>query len=181
MAITLRNTTHFIAQFVVLVGERVLARIPGISPGEQIMVPTEGTYQVTAETEIDGNTYTSAPLDANGAVGFLAQVKQVPTQSTYDFELIEVPSTQSDEMQFQKTCLNPVTFTLSKNGAPTQTVVVSNSFEMQVLSLRQTFYVYAVINGITTDTFSTENPNAVFTAVTDTSTLEMGYFTLVVS
>ncbi|KQZ55505.1 MULTISPECIES: hypothetical protein [unclassified Lysobacter] len=178
MPLTLRNTTDYIAQFVVLAGERVLARIPGIAPNETVTVPTEGAYQVIAETMLEGNTYTSAPMDANGPVGFLAQVKQVQGQGTYDFEVIEVPSTQSDQMQFQKTCLSPVSFTLHKSGAWVQTVVVSNNFEMAALSLSETFYVHAVINGITTDTVTTTNPNAVITAVTDTSTLESGYFAL---
>jgi len=68
-----------------------------------------------------------------------------------------------------------------KNGVLLQRVVVSNSFEMVSLTIGGTFSIYAVINGITTATLTTVNPNVGVTAVQDTSDLEFGYFTLVLS
>lgn len=178
--LTLRNNTAYVAQYVVLNGQHVIARLPGLMPNGQMVVPTGHTYQVVATTMIDGNTYTSAPLEVSGAAAFLAQVRQVPVQGSYEFEVVELPSTRPDQLQFQKTSLAPVSFTISKDGVPLQTVVVSNSFEVQTLDIGDTFYVYAVINGVTTDTVTTTNPNAVITAHTDDSSLEFGYFTLVV-
>ncbi|RDZ28143.1 hypothetical protein [Lysobacter silvisoli] len=178
MPITLRNTTQYIAQFVVRKGGQVIARLPGIEPNAQMVVPTEGTYQVTAMTIIDGNTYTSAPMDVTGAVSFLAQVLQVREQGTYEFDVVQGYSTRPDQMQFQKTTLAPVTFTIDKDGVPMQAVVVPDSFTMQTLDISDTFYVYAVVNGVTTATVSTTNLNAQVTATSDTSTLEQGYFTL---
>lgn len=178
MPITLRNTTDYIAQFVVRKGGQIIARVPGIAPNAQMVVPTEGSYEVTAMTMIDGNTYTSAPMDASGAVSFLAQVLQVRQQGTYEFDVVQGYSTRPDQMQFQKTTLGPVTFTIDKDGVPMQAVVVADSFAMQTLDISDTFYVHAIVNGVTTDTVSTANPNAEVTATTDTSTLEQGYFTL---
>lgn len=178
MPITLRNTTQYIAQFVVRKGGQIIARLPGIAPEAQMTVPTADSYQVTAMTIIDGNTYTSAPMDVTGAVSFLAQVRQVREQGTYEFEVVQGYSTRPDQMQFQKTTIAPVTFTIEKDGVPMQAVVVADSFMMETLDISDTFYVYAVVNGVTTDTFSTANPNATVTAVSDTSTLEQGYFTL---
>lgn len=178
--LTLRNTTAYVAQYVVLNGQQVIARLPGLMPNAQMAVPTGHTYQVVATTVIDGNTYTSAPLDVSGAAAFLAQVRQVYAQGTYEFEVVELPSTRPDQLQFQKTNLAPVSFTISKDGVSLQTVVVSNSFDVQVLDIGDTFYVYAVINGVTTDAVTTTNPNAVITAQNDDGTLEFGYFTLVV-
>lgn len=178
--LTLRNTTAYVAQFVVLNGQQVIARLPGLMPNAQLVVPTGHTYQVVATTVIDGNTYTSAPLDVSGPAAFLAQVRQVYAQGTYEFEVVELPSTRPDQLQFQKTSLAPVSFTISKDGVPLQTVVVGNSFDVQTLTIGDTFYVYAVINGVTTDTVTTTNPNAVITAQNDDGTLEFGYFRLVV-
>lgn len=178
MAITLRNTTPYIAQYIVKKGEQVIARLPGIEPGAQMLIPTEDTYQIVATTLIDGNTYTSAPMDANGPTNFLAQIKQVRDQGTYEFDVVKGPSTVSNQMQFQKTTLAPVTFTIERDGKPIQAVVVSDSFMMQTLDISDTFYVYAVINGVTTDTVVTSNADAVVTAVVETSSLEYGYFTL---
>ena len=180
-ALTLGNTTSYIAQFVVSRGEQVIARVPGLAPGAQLQVPVTDDCTVTATTVIDGNTYTSAPLDFTGAASFLAQVRQEATQGTYVFEVIEGPSTRPDQLQFQKTTLGPVTFTLSRNGIVLQNVVVTDSFQTTTVETGQAWTVYAIVNGITTDTVTTTNPDATITAVFDTSSLDQGYFTLVVS
>lgn len=178
MSLTLRNTTNYIAQFVVRKGGQIIARLPGIAPEAQMVVPTEGTYQVTAMTIIDGNTYTSAPMDVTGACSFLAQVLQVPQQGAYEFDVVQGHSTRPDQLQFQKTTLAPVTFTIDRDGVVMQAVVVADSFLMETLDISDTYYVYAIVNGVTTATVSTANPNAEVTAVTDTTTLEQGYFTI---
>jgi hypothetical protein len=180
-ALTFGNTTSYIAQFVLFRSEQVIARVPGLAPGAQLQVPVTDDYTVVATTVIDGNTYTSAPLDFTGAASFLAQVRQDAAQGTYVFEVIEAPSTRPDQLQFQKTTLGPVTFTLSRNGVILQNVVVTDSFETRTLQTAQEWTVYAIVNGITTAPVTTTNPDATITAVLDTSALEQGYFTLVVS
>lgn len=179
--LTLRNNTHWIAMFLVHRGQQVVARLPGLAPGAQMQVPTTDIYQVVATTVIEGNTYTSAPLDVTGAAGFLAQVRQVVAQGTYEFEVIELSSTRPDELQFRKTSLSPVTFGISRNGVMLQNVVVANSFEMVTLNIGDTYSIYAVINGVTTDTVTMTNPAATITAIADTSDLEFGCFTLEIS
>lgn len=177
-SLTLRNNTKYISQYVIRKGEQIIARIPGIAPGAMMTVPTESTFEVIATAVINGNTYTSAPLDVSGAMGFLAQVVQVSSQGTYEFNVVEVPSKDPNQLQFQKTCLSPVTFTIMKNGQPLQAVVVSKSSNADSIDISDTFYIYAVVNGVTTDTSVTSNPNANVTAIEDTSDLEYGYFTL---
>ena len=177
-ALTLRNHTDWTAQYVVHRGDQVIARLPGLVPGAQLQVPTTAVYRVVATTVIEGNTYTSAPLEVTGAAGFLARVRQVEPQGTYVFEMVEVPSTRPDQLQFQKTSVSPVTFALSKDGVRLQNVMVANSFEMATLNIGDTYSIYAVINGVTTDTVTTTNPDATITAIADTSDLESGYFTL---
>lgn len=179
--LTLMNATSYIAAFVVSRGQQVIARLPGLAPGAQLQVPATDDYTVVATTVIDGNTYTSAPLNVTGAASFLAQVRQSSAQGTYEFEVVESPSTRPDELQFQKTTLGPVTFALSRNGVLLQNVVVTDSFETKTVETAQQWTAYAIINGITTDTVTTTNPDATITAVVDTSTLDQGYFTLVVS
>lgn len=175
---TLTNTTSAIAQYVVMKGQQVIARIPGIAPGAMIRIPTDSTYEVVASTVIDGNTYTSAPLAVSGSTGFLAQVVQVQSQGTYEFNVLEMPSTKPNTLSFQKTSLNPVTFFITKDGKPLQVVVVNNSFEVQELHIDDVYYIYAVINGVTTDTVTTTNPNATISAIEDHSDLEYGYYSL---
>jgi hypothetical protein len=178
MSITLRNNTSFIAQYVVKKGEQVIARLPGIEPNAQMVIPTTDTFQVVASTILDGNTYSSAPLSVTGSMGFLAQVLQVRAQGTYEFDVLESPSNSSNQLSFQKTCINPVTFTITKDGKPLQNVVVNDSFMSETLDISDTFYIYAVINGVTTEVATTSNANATVTALDNTSNLEAGYFSL---
>ncbi len=180
-SLTLRNNTPYIAMYTVHKGGQVIARIPGIAPGAKLEVPVDNAYQVTASTIIDGNTYLSAPIDMSSPAGFLAQILQVPEQGTYQFNMIELPSTRADQLQFQKTTLASVTFSIARDGAILQDVVVNDSFRMVTLAVDDTYSIYAIINGITTAAVTTTNPDAVITAIVDTSTLEQGYFTLEVS
>lgn len=179
MSITLRNTTDFVAQYEVIKGEQVIARLPGIEKGAHMSVPTDDTYEVIATTLIDGNTYTSAPMEVSGSMGFLAQVLQVESQGTYEFDVRESPSTVANQLSFQKTCINPVTFTITKDGKPLQSIVVDNSYQLQTLDIGSTYSIFAVIDGVTTATLVTSNANATVTATTNESALEAGYFRLV--
>lgn len=180
-ALTFSNSTDYIAQFVVNKGDQVVARLPGIAPGASLAVPSNNSFTVVATTVLEGNTYTSSPLTVSGATKFLAQVKQHVNQGTYDFEVQQLDSSSSTQMQFEKTTINPVTFSISQNGVFLQSVVVPNSFVLCSLNISDTYSIYAVINGVTTDVSTTTNANAKVTAVTDTSDLEAGYYTLVIS
>lgn len=180
-SLTLRNNTPYIAMFTVLKGQQVIARIPGIAPGAQMAIPVTDSYQVEASTIIEGNTYTSAPMDIQSATRFLAQVLQTPVQGAYEFKVVELPSTRSDQLQFEKTTLSPVTFSILRDGVTLQNVVVSDTFRIETLTIDDAYHVYAVVNGITTETVTTTNPDAVITAIEDTSDGELGYFTLEVT
>lgn len=178
MSLVLRNNTTYDAQYVIKKGAQVIARLPAITPGATMSVPTNDVYEVIATTLIDGNTYTSAPISVTGSMGFLAQVLQVPAQGTYEFDVQEFPSSVADQLAFQKTCINPVTFTIRKDGKALQSVVVDSSTQNQTLDISNTFFIYAVIEGVTTSTLVTSNPNAIITATVNGSVLEGGYFSL---
>lgn len=179
--LTFLNTTNFIAQFVVNKGEQVVARLPGIAPGAKLEVPSTDNYTVTATTLLEGNTYTSTPADVTGPMSFTAQVKQNLAQGTYDFEMVVGPSSSQTQMEFQKTSINPVTFNISKNDVPLQSVTVSNSFVKKTVTIGSTYTFYAVVDGVTTEAVETSNLNAIVTAVTDDTYLEGGYFTVSVA
>lgn len=180
-ALTFANSTKYIAQFVVNKGDQVVARLPGISPGASLTVPSNNSFTVVATTVIDGNTYTSSPITVSGAMKFLAQVRQHSEQGTYDFEVVQLASSSATQMQFEKTTINPVTFSISQNGVFLQSVVVPNSFVLAALNISETYSIYAVVNGVTTDITTTTNANASVTAVTNTSDLEGGYYMLTIS
>lgn len=73
----------------------------------------------------------------------------------------------------------PHVITHIRNIEPNVKMVVPATSTYQVTArVMIMFYVYAVINGITTETAVTTNPNAVIAATTDTSTLGSGYFAL---
>ena len=177
---TFHNKTDYIAQYVVMKGEQVVARLPGIPSNAKIQVPTDSAYQVVATAIVAGNTHITAPLDVNGATGFKAQVIQLRAQGSYGFDMVETPSLNAGQLQFQKTCLMPVTFQILMNGHVLQSVVVTDDFKTKALDIGDTYSIFAVINGITIDTVSTTDPGATITAIADDTIMEYGYFTLVV-
>lgn len=181
MSITLLNITDFDAEYVVRKGQLIVAHLPAITPNASLSVPTDNLYEVIATTLIEGNTYISAPISDSDNRGFLAQVRQERVQGTYEFDVVYFPSHVPDHLVFQKTCLSPVTFVIRKDGKPLQSVVVDSIAENKVLDISNTFHIYAVINGVTTATLTTNNPNATITATNDSSDLEAGYYSLVES
>ena len=180
-ALTFRNDTSYIALYVAHKGGQVIARLPGIAPGASVSVPLDETFEVSASTILKGNTYITAPTAVAGPTHYLAQLKQQAEQGTYEFQVVTAPSSASNQMQFEKTSLAPVTFHITRQGVPLQSVVVSDSFAPVTLEISAVYSVYAVINGVTTETATTSNPNATITAVAETSDMEFGCFKLVVS
>lgn len=181
MAITLHNTTDFDAQYTVLKGEQVVVSLPAVEPNGSVVIPTSNQYLVTAQTTIDGNTYTSAPIKVDGAARFLARVIQHRSQQTYIFDMQKVPASKPNQLQFEKTCLPTVVFTIIKDSKPLQSISVSDSFMYSSLTLSDTYSISAVVNGITTDVTTTNNPNASITAADATASADKGYFNLVLN
>ncbi len=180
-ALTLTNSTSYIAQYVIHRGGLALARLPGLAPGATLSVPEAEIFEISASTLLEGNTYVSAPTTVSGATRFLAQVKQHISQGTYDFEVVTALSSVANQMQFEKTSLGPVTFQITHQGVPVQDVVVPDSFVQVTVEISDVYSIYAVINGITTDSVTTSNPDATVTAVSEATDMEFGYFTLVIS
>jgi len=177
----LRNTTAYPAIFIVKQGELVMAPQLPLAPGAELDIPTSTApcgYQVVASTEALGHTYTAAPLALSGPTHYLAQLQQQDAED--HFEVISSPATAPNQLQFEKTTLSPVYFNIERDGAPMQTVVVVNSFEQTTLQLGDTYSLFAVINGITTEAVTTDNPDAIITAVAAGNDAA-GYFTLHVS
>lgn len=178
--LTLLNETDFPAMFTVKNGDMTIARIPAIPSGAMLQVPTSQTYTVVAATVIEGNTYTSAPISVSGPAGFLATILQHGAQGTYEFDMQQLPPRSADQMEFQTTTLSAVTFTISCNGIHLQSVIVSDAFRAVTLSLADTYTLYAVINGVTTQIIQTTNPDATITTRVGPSGAETGDFELVV-
>jgi hypothetical protein len=175
--LTLANKSTSIAQFIVYKGQQIICKLPGVAPGGSVGIPTDDTYEVYATTTFKGNLYTSAPVSVDGSMVFTARVRQSRAEGSYSFVLETSPSAAADTLQFEKTCLNPVTFTILKDSVPLQSIVVKDTFTDISLDITETYSVYAVCEGITTDTVVTSNPQATLTLTASNSWLESGYAT----
>lgn len=173
--IKLVNKGNSIAQFVVYKGQQVICKQPGVEPGGTVGIPTDDTYQVVATTEFRNNIYTSAPITVKGSQGFLAEVRQSRAQNGYSFHVKTSSSSAPASLVFQKTSKNPVTFTIVKDNVPLQAIVVEDGFETVTLDISDTYTIYAVCDGVTTDTVVTTNPSATITLTPSNSWLESGY------
>lgn len=182
MSMNLTNKTNYQTYFTVLKGDLLVASHLPLPPEAMAELATDlPPASIFATTVIQGNTYTSASQSFVGAAGFLAQVKQVMPQGTLEFDMIHVPYSNPNQLQFQKTCVGPVIFSIQQNDQVVQNVVVTDDFIPSTLNISDTYTIYAVINGVTTDAVQTNNPQATISAVVDTGALESGYFLLVVS
>ena len=76
-----------------------------------------------------------------------------------------MPSSDPHQVQFRKTTIGTVTFHLSASGKPLQSVVVTHDATPSTLQIGDTYSIYAVINGITTDTVTTADPDAVLAVI----------------
>lgn len=178
--LTLLNETEFLARFIVMSGDLTIARTPSVPRGATLKVPTSQTYTIVAATVIEGNTYTSAPIAVSGPSGFLARILQHAPQGTYEFDMQQLPPRRPDQMEFQTTTASPVTFTISCNGAHLQSVIVNDAFRVVMLSLADTYTLYAVINGVTTGTIQAANPDATIAVRAMPGGDETGDFELVI-
>jgi hypothetical protein len=180
-ALTLYNTTDSDAQMIVTKGEQVVVFMPAIKAGQKVVVPSTDIYDVIATTVIDGNTYYSKSMTVTGPTGFAARVVQDYDQGTYVFDVQQIDSTSSSQMQFQSTWRDTVNFAISKDGKFLQNVTCADAFNVQVIQLGDTFSFKAIINGVTTAVQYSGNPNATCTAVNDTAQRNIGYYTLQIS
>lgn len=160
MSITLLNTTSFDAHFRVMKGEQVVTSVLAIPQNASVQIRTGNQYTVTASTTIDGNVYTSAPMSVEGNAGFLAQVIQDKLQQTATFNVVNTANASLTELQFERTCLADVLFTISRDGKPLQNIVLRDSVMQSTLTLSENWSISAVINGITTGTVTTGDMNA---------------------
>jgi hypothetical protein len=181
MAITLLNNTQYPAQYTILKGQLVATSLTTVAPGASVLVPAESLYTVNAATTLDGNLHTSAPLRVSPGVGFSAGIRQDAGLQTYMFEVLEIPSSGPNQLEFESSCKSEVVFTILKNSRPLQSIVLTEPFKKSILALSDTYSVRAVINGVTTDVATTNDPNATITAVDDTADSSAGYYTLRVS
>lgn len=176
--ITLTNNTSYVAQFLVYKGEQLIDRIPGIEAGGKCLVPTSDTYQVTATSVLNKNTYISSPMSAKPGDKFKAQVLQISNQGTYDFDVVRSDGSKPDSMEFETTTNSPVIFSVLKDNKPLQNVTVSDNYIGESLYVGNTFQIYAVINGVTTSTITTNDGSANISAQNNTSALEADFFHL---
>ncbi len=177
---TLRNDTFHPATFQVKKGGMVIARTPAIVHGAAVQIPTSEAYTVVARTVIEGNAYTSAPISFFGAACFVARVLQIESQGTYQFEMVQASPRSADHLEFENTTRAAVTFTLSHAGIWLQTVVARDAFDTVSIPLAGGYALYALINGVTTDSLQTDDPDAVIAARAGPGGAEAGDFELAI-
>ncbi|NUP07805.1 MAG: hypothetical protein HOW73_17290 [Polyangiaceae bacterium] len=157
------------AEFRLFQGNNQIARI-GVHPGAKAGVPTTASYTARATTSMGDFTLTSNTLTfSDNSTNLLAQV--VTENGYYDFQLTQMSGTQPSTILCENTWREPVQFTLAQPGTPVQIVTVVDEHNNTPISTAQQWQCYAIVNGITTGTVSTTNPNATFTVVADNNDL----------
>lgn len=174
--LTLVNDTESVAQFVVKRGELVIARIPCVEPGGRVLVPTDMDFEVIASAVVAAENSVVASHKVSGAARFIATLSV--KQAIPEFSLTVKPASKQDAFQFEKNCLNPVVFSIMRDGMPLQNVVVNDSFESAVVRIGNLFSVHAVVNGKSSNHGVTSNASAHVTLTRDTNNPGGGFFAL---
>ena len=163
------------AEFRLFQGINRIARV-GVHAGGKAVIPTTTEYSVQATTSMGEFTLTSNPVNFEGtSILLIAQVLSEGGQ--YDFQLVGSPGVQPGAIALENTWTNPVQFKLTRPNSPFQIVTVVDENNDTEISTAQQWTVYAIINGITTQTVTVTDPNATVTAVANNG----DGFTLVVS
>lgn len=91
------------------------------------------TFTAVGEAVLDGQIYIAAPVPFTMAgISIRAQVEPGPEGRV--FKVLAGPSRGAGFARFEKTCLEPVTFSIYRNGEPLQQIVVP-PYESMTLNL----------------------------------------------
>lgn len=168
-AITLVNATSpssdLTAEFRLFQGNNQIARI-GVHAGARASIPTTASYSAQCSTTMGDFTLTSNTVNfSNPSVNLLAQV--LVENGYYDFQLTMLPGTAAYTVLCENTWREPVQFKLTMPGTPVQIVTVVDEHNNSPISTVQQWTCYAIVNGITTATVTTSDPNATISILAD--------------
>lgn len=162
----INEVPDFPAEFRVRQGNDQVARISVQADEGKVVIPTTDSYVATAQTTVDGFQVTSGPqYFSDRSAHLLAQVLQ--EDGGFDFQLVESAGTKPDAIVCENTWRQPVSFNVVRNGSPLGTVKVANEFNTVEISTEEIYGIYAIIDGVTTETLITDNPNATILAYRD--------------
>ena len=153
------------AEFRLSQGDNQIARL-GVHAGASALIPTSNFYSVQATTVMGNFALTSNIVTFNASsTTLLAQVQM--ERGYYDFQLTQLPGTQSSVILCENTWREPVQFKLSQPGSPVQIVTVVDEHNNTAISTAKEWQCYAIVNGITTARVMISSPGAVVTLTAD--------------
>lgn len=155
------NETNHMTDFVVFKGDLLLARIK-VPPSAMATVRTDTFFQVQALTKRGGQTYVARPLQLDSAKNIDAAIME--SEAALSFEIMDSAPSYIDTLTFNNTTNGPVQFTIQREGVPLQSFVV-NANDKKLISVEETYKIYAIVNGVTTSIHTTTNPDAMVKAV----------------
>lgn len=153
------------SEFRVFQGQNQLAHI-GVHAGGMASVPTSSAWQVQGSTTLGDFSMLSNPVTiAGSSANVIAQV--LAADGFYDFQLIVTPGSMPSAIVAENTWRNPVSFTFTQPGTPVQMTLVVDEHNNATVSTAQQWTIYAIVNGITTQSVMTSDPNATITLAAD--------------
>jgi hypothetical protein len=158
------------AEFRVFQGDHQACRLR-VGRGGEATMPTDMEYVVQTTTNMDDFTLTSNTISFEGnsikgnSIILLAQI--VVEKGYSDFQLEASQGTQPDMIVLKNTWENPVHFKIIPPNDPMQIITVVDEHNYPLISTTQAWTIYAIVNGITTETVETDNPNATIRLVSD--------------
>lgn len=176
MPITFLNSTGFDATCVVLDKARTDAVNVLVAPQHFAQLSTAHRYTVVAEHVVHGVVRRSVPVTVTGGAKFFASAIHDPSQKADVLTIEHVPDAGSKVLRFHVDGLAPVDFMIERDGAAFRTITTSDARSEYAVQIDESYTIFAVVNGITTDEVSTTNANALVTVASiDGASLSWGY------
>lgn len=164
---TLVNTTPTSAEFRVLQGSNQIAKV-SVAPGASARMPMGNAYSVSATTMIGGLALTTATVSFKAHSAFLIARVKLSAPGLYGFELLRIGATQPKAIVLENTWRAPVTFNITRNDSPIDILTVVDAYDELPVSTAQQWQIFAIVNGMTTPSVQTTNPDATITVYPDT-------------
>jgi hypothetical protein len=154
-----------LAEFHVTQSGLLVARV-GVHAGASEYVPTGSNYTVQATTTMGDFTLTSNPVSFTDSSANLVG-RMLMEDGYYDFQLVLSPGSQPDALVLENAWRKPIEFSITKPNSPFHVVTVVDELNIGEVSTRETYEVYAIVNGISTEPVTFSDRSATVTLVAD--------------
>jgi hypothetical protein len=168
---TIRNSVNKPAQVTIKQGGLLLARVGLGAHGKAEVVSCVQGVVIDASTTFGGSPLEAASLALAPAPADVTAEVAEPGEGDFQFRLVQSAPTELSAIVLSNTWREPVRFQLKAKPTGAATTIVIDANGTETVGLGGDFYLFAIVNGITTAVLTVADPSATVTITQDESGL----------